>query len=233
MLTQKQYDLLVYIHNHLEKTGLSPSFDEMRDQLGLKSKSGVHRLILALEERGFLKRLANRARALEVLKMPENLGTEKLPIRSRRIDVLEAEALKTGMPMVASNSNDVISLPMYGRIAAGTPIDALQDETNFVDIPSGMVGSGQYYALEIDGDSMMEAGILDGDTVIIERSEVARDGDIVVAYLENGDEATLKEFEKRGDKVFLKPANRHYKTLEYSASEVKVQGKLFSLLRKY
>ncbi len=232
MLTRKQYDLLVYIHNHLEKTGLSPSFDEMRDQLGLKSKSGVHRLILALEERGFLKRLANRARALEVIKMPENLGTEKLPIRSKRIEALEAEAIKTGAS-VASNNNDVMSLPMYGRIAAGTPIEALQDESNFVDVPSAMIGTGQYYALEVDGDSMMEAGILDGDTVIIEKSEVARDGDIVVAYLEQGDEATLKEFEKRGDKVFLKPANRHYKTMEYAAAEVKVQGKLVSLLRKY
>lgn len=231
MLTRKQYDLLVYIHEHLERSGLSPSFDEMRDELGLKSKSGIHRLVTALEERGFLRKLPNRARALEVLRMPDNLESEKLPIRSRKIDMLESQ--RPSINFGPSHIADIISLPLYGRIAAGTPVEALQDETNFFDYPRSLLGRGEYYALEVEGDSMIEAGILDGDTVIIERCNVARNGDIVVAYLDSGNEATLKEFESSNNKILLKPANRHYKTLELSISEVTVQGKLFALLRKY
>ena len=230
MLTKKQYDLLLYVHDFLQKNGVSPSFDEMRDELKLKSKSGVHRLIMSLVERGYIRRLPNRARALEILHMPPNLDSEKLPIRSRRVDIIEQQEKIKSPDYVAPPQ--IVKLPLYGRIAAGTPIVALRDENTLIDVPQALVGRGEYYALEIEGDSMIEAGIHDGDTVIIEKSDVARDGEIVVALVED-EEATLKKFQKDGKNVILHPANKDYRTRTFSANDVKVQGRLSALLRKY
>lgn len=235
MLTRKQYALLMFIHDRLEKKGISPSFDEMRDELHLKSKSGVHRLVLALEERGFVRRLPNRARALEIIRMPENVAEDKLPLRSRRIDMLESQSLKraSSMAKTSANDNSIVAIPLYGRIAAGTPIEALKDENDLIDVPQALLGSGKHYALEIEGDSMIDKGIHDGDTVIIEHADSADKGDIVVAFLAEDNEATLKIFERKGNTVILHPANKHYKTRQFAVAQVQVQGKLKALLRKY
>ena len=213
MLTRKQSELLTYLSDHMQQHNVPPSFDEMRDALGLASKSGVHRLVSGLEERGYIRRLANRARAIEILK----------PVTAAAGGVV-TRAVET-----ASN---LVSLPLLGRIAAGTPIEALSDPTNHLEIPASMVGSGEHFALEIIGDSMVGAGILDGDTVVIQRAETARHGEIVVALI-NQQEATLKTLLKEPGRVGLEAANPSYETRYFSTGEVEVQGKLAGLIRNY
>ena len=236
MLTKKQYELLTFIHQRLSETGVSPSFDEMKDALDLRSKSGIHRLITGLEERKFIRRLPHRARALEVLRLPDNRTPQAAPGRSGfsptviRTDFPQQRtpaALQT--PEVA---NDVVALPMYGRIAAGTPIEALRDESNVVEVPASLMGPGEHYALEVDGDSMVDAGIYDGDTVILERCEAADSGSIVVALIDDA-EVTLKRLRRKGDSIALEPANTAYETRIFGPDRVKVQGRLVSLLRRY
>ena len=213
MLTRKQSELLTYLSDHMQQHNVPPSFDEMRDALGLASKSGVHRLVSGLEERGYIRRLANRARAIEILK----------PVTAAAGGVVR-RAVET-----ASN---LVSLPLLGRIAAGTPIEALSDPTNHLEIPASMVGSGEHFALEIVSDSMVGAGILDGDTVVIQRAETARHGEIVVALI-NQQEATLKTLLKEPGRVGLEAANPRYETRYFSTGEVEVQGKLAGLIRNY
>jgi repressor LexA len=224
MLTRKQHELICFIADRLNETGVSPSFEEMKEALDLKSKSGVHRLISALEEREFIRRLPNRARALEVLRMPERGETKKT---AAPVKVEKPETLVT----VPQPANDVIEIPLHGRIAAGTPIEALEGST-MLPVPAALLGSGEHYALEVAGDSMVEAGILDGDYALIRRTEVARDGEIVVALIDDA-EATLKFFRKEGGMVRLDPANRDYKPQRYRPDQVRVQGKLAGLLRRY
>ena len=228
MLTRKQHELLNFIHGHLRKNGISPSFDEMKDALNLKSKSGIHRLITALEERGFIRRLAHRARALEVLKLPESVlpGGEILAP-----NVIQGE-FSSGVARATAESDDIVSMPLYGRIAAGTPIEALRDPDNFVDVPRGMLAQGEHFALEVAGDSMIDAGILDGDTVILQRRETAENGAIVVALIDNN-EATLKRLRSKGNSVALEPANQSYETRIFPPDRVKIQGQLIGLLRRY
>ncbi|MFN3946177.1 MAG: transcriptional repressor LexA [Allosphingosinicella sp.] len=217
MLTRKQHELLCYIHERLGETGVSPSFEEMKEALDLKSKSGVHRLISALEERGFIRRLPNRARALEVLKMPDQkAGAAPEP----RPQVIPPQA-----------ANDIIELPLHGRIAAGTPIEALQG-TETLPVPAALLGPGEHYALEVAGDSMVEEGILDGDYALIRRTDIARDGEIVVALV-NNEEATLKTFRREGTMIRLDPANRNYDPQRYRPDQVAIQGRLAGLLRRY
>ncbi|HEY0622705.1 transcriptional repressor LexA [Sphingomonas sp.] len=224
MLTKKQHELICFIADRLNDTGVSPSFEEMKDALDLKSKSGVHRLISALEERGFLRRLPNRARALEVLKMPERGEPKKAaPAPKSNVVTLERPA-----PQPA---NDVIEIPLHGRIAAGVPIEALEGST-MLPVPAALLGSGEHYALEVAGDSMVEAGIFDGDYALIRRQETARDGEIVVALIEDN-EATLKYFRNEGSMVRLDPANRAYDAQRYRPDQVRVQGRLAGLLRRY
>jgi len=222
MLTRKQHELICFIADRLNETGVSPSFEEMKDALDLKSKSGVHRLISALEERGFLRRLPNRARALEVLKMPERVDAKKSAARPA------PSAQPRPMPEPA---NDVIEVPLHGRIAAGVPIEALEGST-MLPVPAALLGSGEHYALEVAGDSMVEAGILDGDYALIRRTDVARDGEIVVALIDDV-EATLKYFRKEGAMVRLDPANRAYDPQRYRPNQVRIQGRLAGLLRRY
>ncbi|MBN8811356.1 MULTISPECIES: transcriptional repressor LexA [unclassified Sphingomonas] len=230
MLTRKQHELICFIADRLAETGVSPSFEEMKEALDLKSKSGVHRLISALEEREFIRRLPNRARALEVLRMPERGETKK------------ASGTKTASPMASTSAtsapstlpapaNDVVEIPLHGRIAAGTPIEALQDSA-MLPVPAALLGAGEHYALEVAGDSMVEAGILDGDYALIRRTEIARDGEIVVALIDEN-EATLKYFRKEGAMIRLDPANRDYNPQRYRPDQVRVQGRLAGLLRKY
>jgi repressor LexA len=217
MLTRKQHDLLLYIDGRLSQTGVSPSFEEMKEALDLKSKSGVHRLISALEERGFIRRLPNRARALEVLKVPEVRGP-----------ALAAAGAPIAPPRAA---NDVIDIPLHGRIAAGTPIEALQG-TETLPVPAALLGPGEHYALEVAGDSMVELGILDGDYALIKRQDTARDGEIVVALV-NAEEATLKTLRHEGRMIRLDPANRLYDPQRYRPEQVQIQGRLAGLLRRY
>ncbi|WP_010187436.1 transcriptional repressor LexA [Sphingomonas sp. PAMC 26605] len=220
MLTRKQHELICFINDRLDETGVSPSFEEMKEALDLKSKSGVHRLISALEERQFIRRLPNRARALEVLKMPER-GI-KTPVK----------AAPSAAPRAAPQpANDVIEIPLHGRIAAGVPIEAFEG-ASMLSVPAALLGSGEHYALEVSGDSMVEAGILDGDYALIKRQDVARDGEIVVALIEES-EATLKFFRREGAMVRLDPANRAYDPQRYAPAQVRVQGKLAGLLRRY
>jgi len=229
MLTRKQKELLLLIRDRLAVDGVPPSFDEMKEALGLKSKSGIHRLITGLEERGFIKRLAHRARALEIIRMPD--GAEaKATSRKTPKDM--------PMPDMAAIAQS-LSLPLYGRIAAGTPIEALRDPNGSIDIPAGMLATSRgrmditgHYALEVSGDSMIEAGILDGDRIIIRTCDTAENGAIVVALVDD-QEATLKYLKREGSQIALEPANRHYETRRLAASRVKVQGKLVGLLRKY
>lgn len=216
MLTAKQHELLNFIHQRLSATGVSPSFDEMREALDLKSKSGVHRLISALEERQFIRRLPNRARALEVVKMPE---------------VAASAAAPAPRPVVPAAANDTIEIPLHGKIAAGTPIEALQGNEGF-SVPSALLGPGEHYALEVSGDSMVEEGILDGDFALIRKADTARDGDIVVALIDQA-EATLKTFRREGSMIRLDPANRHYEAQRYRPDQVMIQGKLAGLIRRY
>ena len=223
MLTRKQHELICFINDRLAETGVSPSFEEMKEALDLKSKSGVHRLISALEERKFIRRLPNRARALEVLRMPDR------PEAARKAATAAAPAgnVRT-LPQAA---NDVIEIPLHGRIAAGVPIEAFEGHS-MLAVPAALLGGGEHYALEVSGDSMVEAGILDGDYALIRRTDVARDGEIVVALIEDS-EATLKYFRREGAMIRLDPANRAYDPQRYAPDQVRVQGKLAGLLRRY
>ena len=239
MLTRKQYELLLFINRRLAENGVSPSFEEMKDALSLKSKSGIHRLISGLEERGFIRRLAHRARALEVIKLPEETSVAPRRAaapgdRSRFSPTVIRGDFKSGLAGAApANANEAVELPLYGRIAAGTPIEALRDQTNSVAVPPSLIGrNGEHYALEVAGDSMIEAGIMDGDTVLIEKCEVAENGAIVVALVDNN-EVTLKRLRKRGDSIALEPANKAYETRIFGPDRVKVQGRLVGLVRRY
>jgi len=233
MLTRKQHELIRFIQAKLEETGVSPSFEEMKEALDLKSKSGVHRLISALEERGFIRRLPNRARALEVLRQPEDVTPASAapraapaPTTGEVIASLRAAARPSAAP-----ANDVIEIPLHGKIAAGTPIEALEMHTT-LPVPAALLGAGEHYALEVSGDSMVEAGILDGDYALIRRTDSARDGEIVVALV-RGEEATLKYLRREDGMVRLDPANAAYDPQFYRPAEVQVQGKLAGLLRRY
>lgn len=238
MLTAKQYELLNFIHQRLEETGISPSFEEMKDALGLKSKSGIHRLISALEERSFLRRLPNRARALEVIKLPETVndavtagGAKKIATTHDNISSIVPKNNNlppNAMPVAA---NDVIEIPLHGKIAAGVPIEAMEGQSSLA-VPMALLGSGEHYALEVSGDSMIDAGIFDGDYALIKRTQTARDGEIVVALVRD-EEATLKYLRRNGSLIQLDPANAAYEPQIYPAEEVMIQGKLAGLLRRY
>jgi len=226
MLTAKQNQLLHFIHGRVSETGVSPSFDEMKDALGLKSKSGVHRLIKALEERGFIKRLPNRARALEVIRLPEAMNDDPTNVIKGAFGAEPRQATNN------DTMDNTVEVPLHGKIAAGTPIEALENRDSFVSIPPDMLGSGDCYALEISGDSMIELGILDGDTVLIESCNTARDGEVIVALVDN-EEATLKTLKRQGQHVALVPANRDHDTQILEADRVNVQGRLIGLVRTY
>lgn len=226
MLTKKQYELLMLIDRRLHEDGVSPSFEEMKEAVGLKSKSGIHRLISALEERGFIRRLANRARALEVLRLPENM-TEPSGITAKEFVRTTNTFSKMNTNLVANS----VELPKYGKIAAGTPIEALCDNES-IAVPANMVGNGEHYALTVAGDSMIEAGILDGDTVIIRRCNTVDNGEIAVALVD-GCEVTLKKIRRKGNAVALEPANAAYETRIYSPERITIQGKLVGLMRNY
>ncbi len=227
MLTRKQHELVCFIHDRLVETGVSPSFEEMKEALDLKSKSGVHRLISALEERGFIRRLPNRARALEVVKIPERKeGSSPAPARNNVVAMTPRPA-----PSAPAPANDVLEIPLHGRIAAGLPIEALEGQ-NSLSVPAALLGPGEHYALEVSGDSMVEAGILDGDYALIRKADMARPGDIVVALIDDA-EATLKYFRNEGNMVRLDPANRAYEPQRYSPAQVRIQGRLAGLLRRY
>lgn len=230
MLTRKQHELIRFIQARLEESGVSPSFEEMKEALDLKSKSGVHRLISALEERGFIRRLPNRARALEVLRQPDDVSSKVASGRAAANINAAAPAIR---PPAArpEPANDVIEIPLHGRIAAGVPIEALEGQT-MLPVPAALLGSGEHYALEVSGDSMIEAGILDGDFALIRRTDSARDGEIVVALV-RGEEATLKYLRRENGLVRLDPANAAYEPQVYRPGEVQVQGKLAGLLRRY
>ena len=226
MLTAKQHELLHFIQQKLDDSGISPSFEEMKEALGLKSKSGIHRLISALEERGFLRRLPNRARALEVIKLPEGA---KGGVHDNRDNVAPLRKAPPALRPIAAN--DIVEVPLHGRIAAGVPIEAFEDH-NQLAVPAALLGSGDHYALEVSGDSMIEAGILDGDYALIQKADTAREGDIVVALVD-GQDATLKYFRREGRMVRLDPANGAYEPQRYEAERVMVQGRLSGLLRRY
>ena len=238
MLTRKQYELLMFIHERLKETGVPPSFDEMKDALDLRSKSGIHRLITALEERGFIKRLPNRARAMEVIRLPESIapGLASPPARGAfSPEVIEGDlgkaATKTPPPPPVEVASG-IEIPVMGRIAAGVPIEAIQTHSHSITVPPELVGKGEHYALEVRGDSMIEAGILDGDTVLIRRTDSADSGDIVVALVD-GEEATLKRLRKKGASIALEAANPAYETRIFGPGRVRVQGRLVALFRQY
>lgn len=251
MLTKKQHQLLTLIEERLSNTGVAPSYDEMRDLLGLKSKSGIHRLVVSLEERGFIRRLAHKARAIEVVRLPE----DRFDIHAQDVVVSKGhyapkpikrgtkspKAVNDGQPAAvffppgsyveAAQPASAVSLPLPGKIAAGTPISALSDTSTFIDVPTTLIGgSGEHFALTVEGDSMIEAGILDGDIAIIRRGSSANNGDVVVALVDR-EEATLKRLQKQGNTVALEPANRHYKTMRYGAERVEIQGRLVGLMR--
>jgi repressor LexA len=242
MLTRKQHELLLFINKRLSDSGISPSFDEMKDALKLRSKSGIHRLITALEERGFIARLPHRARALEVRKLPEAAALrEGTSVREAARDEaprrFEPNVI-TGRFQTIAGASPVaqtaaaITLPLYGKIAAGRPIEALRDPTNYTDIPAGSLSKNEHFALEVSGDSMLDAGILDGDTAVIERSDTAENGSIVVALVDN-EEVTLKRLRRKGNSIALEPANKAYETRILPADRVRIQGRLVMLIRKY
>ncbi len=249
MLTRKQHELLVFIDRHLKQTGFSPSFEEMKEGLQLKSKSGIHRLISALEERGFLRRHHHRARALEVVRLPpgaerhdplapdleagaENEQDQDAAGAHFSPKIIRGDFSRALPGVRAANDAGAVQLPLYGRIAAGLPIEAMRDSGAHIDVPMAMLGSGEHYALEVAGDSMIEAGILDGDTVIIRRDEVAENGQIVVALVDDN-EVTLKRLRRRGNSIALEPANARHEIRIFPADRVKVQGRLIALLRTY
>ncbi|APH56629.1 LexA repressor [Granulibacter bethesdensis] len=242
MLTRKQYELLLLIDGHLRKTGFSPSFEEMKAALNLKSKSGIHRLISALEERGFLRRRHHRARALEVIRMPEaaSMPVPKTapsapsfaPAPAFTPNVIQGSFSNRIAGVRAAQDASAVQLPLYGRIAAGMPIEALRDTSAYLSVPIDMLGNGEHYALEVAGDSMIDAGIFDGDTVIIQQSDLAENGQIVVALIDDT-EVTLKRLRRRGKSVALEPANERHETRIFPADRVRVQGRLIGLLRRY
>jgi repressor LexA len=242
MLTRKQRELLQFIQERLGDSEISPSFDEMKDALGLKSKSGVHRLITGLEERGFIRRLPHRARALEVTRLSDDqMGGRAAAAAAAPADsgkrgfsanVIRGDFTPTLTGAMVAQTAETVQLPLIGKIAAGTPIEALRDNSNAVDIPASMLGRGEHYALTVEGDSMIEAGIHDGDTVLIERCENAENGTIVVALIDNN-EVTLKRLRRKGDSIALEPANAAHKTRIFGPDRVKLQGKLIGLMRKY
>jgi repressor LexA len=248
MLTRKQHELLMFIHERLKESGIPPSFDEMKEALDLASKSGIHRLITALEERGFIRRLPNRARALEVLRLPDSIAPGLNAARKFSPSVIQG-SLGQGSPsqgglarqvkpassrMPAGNDDAVaaVSIPVMGRIAAGVPIDAIQHQTHSISVPPDMIMGGEHYALEVKGDSMIEAGIFDGDTVIIRNADTATPGEIIVALVDE-EEATLKRFRRKGASIALEAANPAYETRIFGPDRVKVQGKLVGLIRRY
>jgi repressor LexA len=234
MLTRKQRELLLFINQRLTATGVSPSFDEMKDALNLKSKSGIHRLVSGLEERGFIRRLPHRARALEVVKLPEQSAAGRAAERGRFSPTVIRGDFTGSLPGTpVANDVEAVDLPLYGRIAAGTPIEALRDQSTTVGVPASLLGrSGEHYALEVAGDSMIDAGILDGDTVIIQRCDTAENGCVVVALVDN-EEVTLKRLRRRGASVALEPANKAYETRIFGPDRVKVQGRLVALMRRF
>lgn len=241
MLTRKQYELLVYIDRHLKQTGFSPSFEEMKDALHLKSKSGIHRLISALEERGYLARRHHRARALDVLRLPDNMQPKDFvteteqdvePSPAFAPNVIRGDFTQRLAGVRTANDAGAIQLPMYGRIAAGLPIEALRDTSSHVEVPLALLGAGEHYGLEVAGDSMIEAGILDGDTVIILKGDIAENGQIVVALVDDA-EVTLKRLRRRGNSIALEPCNVRHETRIFPADRVKVQGRIVALMRKY
>jgi repressor LexA len=237
MLTRKQYELLRFINERLKEAGVPPSFDEMKDALDLRSKSGIHRLITALEERGFIRRLPNRARAIEVIKLPEitgggNNGNGRRGFTPSVIEGTLGKVRASGASAAEDDGNRPVAVPVMGRIAAGTPIEALQTRSHTISVPPDMLGSGEHYALEVRGDSMVDAGILDGDMALIQRNETADTGDIVVALIDE-EEATLKRFRRRGASIALEPANASYEVRILPPNRVRIQGKLIGLYRKY
>src|SRR5580692_11647441 len=234
MLTRKQAELLRFIHERLKESGVPPSFDEMKDALDLRSKSGIHRLITALEERGFIHRLPNRARAIEVIKLPELAAGNGNSRRGFTPSVIEGTLgkVRTGSGISEDDGNRPVAVPVMGRIAAGTPIEALQTRTHTISVPPDMLGSGEHYALEVRGDSMVDAGILDGDTALIQRNDTAETGDIVVALIDE-EEATLKRFRRRGASIALEPANTSYEVRILPPNRVRIQGKMVGLFRRY
>jgi len=234
MLTKKQHELLMFINQRLNATGVSPSFDEMKDALNLRSKSGIHRLISGLEERGFIRRLAHRARALEVIKLPDEVAIPAAAEKSRfSPTVIRGDFSGALSGSAIAPDSAAVDLPLYGRIAAGTPIEALRDQSASIGVPAALLGpSGEHYALEVAGDSMVDAGILDGDTVIIQRCDTAENGAIVVALVDDI-EVTLKRLRRRGASIALEPANPAYETRIFGPDRVNVQGKLVGLLRRY
>lgn len=231
MLTRKQFELLRFINERLKEAGVPPSFDEMKDALDLRSKSGIHRLITALEERGFIRRLPNRARAIEVIKLPDSVIQGAGARRGFTPSVIEGNLGRVRAPS-EDDGNRPVSIPVMGRIAAGTPIEAIQTKSHTITVPPDMLSSGEHFALEVRGDSMIEAGILDGDTVLIRRSEAADTGDIVVALIDD-EEATLKRFRRRGASIALEPANTSYEVRILPPTRVRIQGKLVGLFRRY
>ncbi|ALK10186.1 transcriptional repressor LexA [Blastochloris viridis] len=230
MLTRKQYELLRFIHERLTESGIPPSFDEMKDALDLKSKSGIHRLITALEERGFIRRLPNRARALEVIRLPDGVGPSP-PRRGFAPGVIEGGLGKV-RPLSEDDSGRSVPIPVMGRIAAGTPISAIQTRSHVINMPPDMLPTGDHYALEVRGDSMIEAGILEGDLVVIKKSDSADTGDIVVALIDD-EEATLKRLRRKGASIALEAANPAYETRIFGPDRVRIQGKLVGLFRRY
>lgn len=234
MLTRKQHELLRFIHERLRESGVPPSFDEMKDALDLKSKSGIHRLITALEERGFIRRLPNRARALEVIRLPETVGTSAGQKRFTPSVVEGGLAARTKSPPPSAAEERIrdMSIPVMGRIAAGTPISAIQSRSHSITLSNDFLSQGEHYALEVRGDSMVEAGILDGDLVVIRKQDTANTGDIIVALIDD-EEATLKRFRRRGSSIALEAANQAYETRVLGPDRVKIQGKLVSLVRRY
>jgi repressor LexA len=242
MLTRKQHELLMFIHERMKEAGIPPSFDEMKDALDLRSKSGIHRLITALEERGFIRRLPNRARALEVIRLPDSmnpsLGGRKARFEPAVIDgslgrvAAMPPRSSSSAPVPASEAGRPVTIPVMGRIAAGTPIEAIQSHSHTITVPPEMLGAGEHFALEVRGDSMIEAGIFDGDTVLIKKQDSASTGEIIVALVDD-EEATLKRLRRRGNSVALEAANPAYETRIFPPDRVKVQGRLVGLLRKY
>ena len=233
MLTRKQHELLRFIHDRLREDGVPPSFDEMKEALDLRSKSGIHRLIMALEERGFIRRLPNRARAIEVVRMPEQALPAPTPRGKFNPSVIEGNLGKVRAKIAPSEeANQNVAIPVMGRIAAGTPISAIQSRSHTISLPPDLLSTGEHYALEVRGDSMIEAGILDGDTVVIRKQENADNGDIIVALIDD-EEATLKRLRRKGSSIALEAANPAYETRVLGPDRVRIQGKLVSLVRKY
>lgn len=229
MLTKKQYELLRFLNNKIKTNGVAPSFEEMKNAVGLKSKSGIHRLITSLEERGFVRRLPHKARALEILKLPENINQ---PIKLKH--EFKPNVINGGVLDETDNSNRYKNnkIPLFGRIAAGVPIDAVRDDSNMIEIPSSMLGEGEHYALEVEGDSMIDVGIIDGDVAVIKRSDIAENGAIVVALIDEN-EVTLKRLRRKGETIALEPANERYETKIFGPDRVRIQGHLQAILRQY